>query len=249
MTVLLFSDECPWTYDTPNLWSSLCDGVYKICQLGHRQSPVAIDSKKLRIAPATFQPLSIAFGQLHHTHVAFYDGIIHLTGGATRHTLRGGPLSEDYVLRQFHFHTPGEHSLDSLVSALEVHFVHFSPDNSSIAVLSVRFRERNNGHNADWLDKILNIRTIKRIMEGNDTTSPAASNLSPSGGIDADGTRVLLLAARANGTVLYAGDGIADEIPVIDIMSMLPVKHSYMSAAICSLQLVNLSDPFVLPTS
>jgi carbonic anhydrase len=184
----IISEECPWTYDTPNQWSSLCNGVYKICELGHRQSPVAIDSKKLKPAPATFKSLTISYGQIHHTHVEFYDGIIHLLEAGARHTIKGGPLEEEYVLRQFHFHTPGEHSLDSLVSALEVHFVHFSPDNTSIAVLSVRFRERNNGHNAAWLDQVLNVRAIKRIMEGIDTTSPAAAGLAPSGGVDSDGS-------------------------------------------------------------
>lgn len=187
-----FSEECPWSYDTPNQWSTLCEGVYKICELGHRQSPVAIDSKKIKPAPANFKPLSINYGQIHHTHVKFYDGIIHLTEASSRHTITGGPLAEEYVLRQFHFHTPGEHSLDSLVSALEVHFVHFSPDNSSIAVLSVRFRERNNGRNAAWLEQVLNVRTIRRIMEGIDTTSPAAMGYaSPSNGVDSDGSSIL----------------------------------------------------------
>ena len=41
-----------------------------------------------------------------------------------------------YMLNQFHFHTPSEHTLDGSNLPMEMHFVHLSND-SSLAVMAV----------------------------------------------------------------------------------------------------------------
>ena len=45
-----------------------------------------------------------------------------------------------YQLKQFHFHTPGEHTIDGKSFPMEVHFVHQSADNK-FAVVAVLFAE------------------------------------------------------------------------------------------------------------
>lgn len=45
-----------------------------------------------------------------------------------------------FSLKQFHFHTPSEHTIDGEHLPLEMHFVHQS-DDESLAVLSVMFKE------------------------------------------------------------------------------------------------------------
>ena len=55
--------------------------------------------------------------------------------GSTLTTSRG-----TYHLKQFHFHTPSEHTFDGRHSPMEVHFVHQSSD-GNLAVVGVLFAE------------------------------------------------------------------------------------------------------------
>ncbi len=45
-----------------------------------------------------------------------------------------------YSLKQFHFHTPSEHTIDGIHMPMEMHMVHQS-DDESLAVISVLFKE------------------------------------------------------------------------------------------------------------
>ena len=60
---------------------------------------------------------------------------VDITGGGSL-TLDG----KNYVLKQFHFHHPSEHTIDGKQFPLEVHFVHASSD-GDLAVVGVLFRE------------------------------------------------------------------------------------------------------------
>jgi carbonic anhydrase len=55
----------------------------------------------------------------------------------------GSTLTKDkdtYVLKQFHFHTPSEHTVDGTHLPLEIHFVHQSAE-GKLAVVGVMVRE------------------------------------------------------------------------------------------------------------
>jgi carbonic anhydrase len=127
-----------WSYTGntgPAYWHTL-DGAYRIAAEGQAQSPVNIDTSSLASSPGPGKPV------FHYTKTAYElennGHTIELIpeNGNNRITLDDTP----YVLQQFHFHSPGEHSIDGKKFDLEVHFVHKDGE-GNVAVAGVLFNE------------------------------------------------------------------------------------------------------------
>jgi len=132
-----------WGYeggDGPAAWASLSP-VYDLCGSGKGQSPIALtSSSKGGDAKWTFNYGSTLFRMAHHEHV---DALVD-----NGHTIQvsveeGSTLALNgrvYTLKQFHFHTPSEHTLDGKNLPMEMHLVH-QDSAGGFAVVSILFEE------------------------------------------------------------------------------------------------------------
>lgn len=132
-----------WTYsgeDGPESWARLSP-AYALCGSGKSQSPVALTSGSA--TKGTSVSLNYGTTKLtvaHHEHV---DDII--DNGHTIQVIvrEGSTLTFDgksYALKQFHVHTPSEHTLDGKSLPMEVHFVH-QDSAGNLAVVGVLVTE------------------------------------------------------------------------------------------------------------
>lgn len=119
-----------WSYsgdNGPNSWAALKDD-FATCSSGKQQSPVDIPRH-------TF----VSKGHIEFHYVPEPAKII-LSGHNVQVNLGNGSKIDisghEYVLKQFHFHTPSEHTVNGLMYPLEAHFVH-SDANGKLAVLGV----------------------------------------------------------------------------------------------------------------
>lgn len=115
----------------PAHWGEL-DPKFSICAAGLNQSPIDIAST----IEAELAPLAIAYASA---------GNEILNNGHTVqvNVMPGSTLSVDgkaFELKQFHFHTPSENTIDGKPFALEVHLVHADAE-GHLAVIGVMFEE------------------------------------------------------------------------------------------------------------
>jgi carbonic anhydrase len=146
-----------WSYTEeggPAGWASLTP-VYSSCGNGKIQSPINLIS-------GTSQGTSswlIDYGttKLHIAHNEHVDELIN-----NGHTIQVTPQDGSsityngkvYHLKQFHFHTPSEHTLNGKHAPMEMHFVHQS-DDKNLAVIGVFVREGKDNKTFDQLVKYL----------------------------------------------------------------------------------------------
>lgn len=103
--------------------------------------------------------------------------------------------------------------MDSLVSPLEIHFVHTTNGGTSTAVLAVRFRERNRGEEGEveWLDQIMAVKNLKKQQ------SEWADQ------VDSNSTTTAAPAVKSSAPAFSV-----DDIPTISIKSILPKHFDYL---------------------
>lgn len=135
LTALLITPSAyaiPWSYEgnnSPENWGAL-GTQYQLCKEGAYQSPIDIRGT----IDAKLPPLPLHF-QSHATNI--------INNG---HTLQLNVDDKDnfsldginFTLKQFHFHTPSENTIEGKSFPLEAHFVH-SDENGNLAVLAVMF--------------------------------------------------------------------------------------------------------------
>src|SRR5687768_1180439 len=132
-----------WGYEDqvgPAMWASLSP-VYAACGEGKSQSPIDLVTSAQAGEPnwsVDFKTTSLEIA--HHEHV---DDILD-NGHTIQVTVEeGSTLSlneKTYNLKQFHFHTPSEHTVDGKNLPLEMHMVHQSTD-GSFGVIGLLFEE------------------------------------------------------------------------------------------------------------
>jgi carbonic anhydrase len=132
-----------WGYegeDGPDKWSSLSP-AYNLCSEGKHQSPVNIE--KGTVTAGVNWKLDYKNSSIRIAHNEHMDEIID-NGHTIQITVDEGSTftfeGKSYALKQFHFHTPSEHTLDGKHMPMEMHMVHQSAD-SSLAVVGVLFKE------------------------------------------------------------------------------------------------------------
>ena len=124
-----------WSYEGeggPLHWGGLSTDN-RPCSAGAQQSPIDLAGALSASIPAPAE---------HWTPAS--SAMVVNTG----HTIQidvpaGGSVSlngKDYILRQFHFHHPSEHTIDGKQFPLEAHFLHAASD-GDLAVISVLFLE------------------------------------------------------------------------------------------------------------
>lgn len=127
-----------WSYEEeigPEHWGEL-DSSYSACVNGNEQSPINIESSKVKTSEKmeniVIQYKPTAFSLAH-----------------TGHTVQANPASlsnsivvddNEYILAQFHFHTPSEHQINSQYLDMELHLVH-QDANGKLAVLGLMIQE------------------------------------------------------------------------------------------------------------
>ncbi len=124
----------------PGTWSTLSP-VYALCGEGKGQSPVNLVKADVKgNANWEFNYKTTSLRIAHNEHM---DDIID-NGHTIQVTVDEGSTftfgDKAYNLKQFHFHTPSEHTVDRKHMPMEVHLVHQS-DDGSLAVVSVLFQE------------------------------------------------------------------------------------------------------------
>jgi len=134
-----------WEYSGENgseNWAKLSP-VYAICGEGKAQSPINIIKTNEREGMSwKLDYKSTSFKIAHNENV---DDIID-NGHTIQITVDSGSTftfgDKLYNLKQFHFHTPSEHTFDGERMPMEMHFVHQASD-GSLAVVGVLFKEGN----------------------------------------------------------------------------------------------------------
>lgn len=131
-----------WDYEAngPAKWAGL-NKDWAICGEGKSQSPIDIVAGEVSTLPklaGKYEPAELRV--IHNEHKS--DGInnghtiqINYSNGDT-FTVDG----TEYELKQFHFHSPSEHTVGGKHSPMEMHFVHQSAD-KKLAVVGVFIEE------------------------------------------------------------------------------------------------------------
>jgi carbonic anhydrase len=128
-------DEPPhWTYEGeegPEHWGELSPD-YAACSVGEAQSPINIaDPVEASLVNISFEYHESALNIFNngHTIQVNYDEGSSIT------------YNEDtYLLKQFHFHHPSEHSINGVPADMEIHFVH-ADATGNLAVVGVMLVE------------------------------------------------------------------------------------------------------------
>ena len=131
-----------WTYDSPSSWDM------GTCQ-GKSQSPINIEHEKavcIRDGESVAVPYRINFAYIKQANLSVYnDGNFIQVHGDLGYVTLGSCNPCDgqrYNLKQFHFHTPGEHTFDGKAYPLELQLVHQkqgSTGNKDLLIVSVPF--------------------------------------------------------------------------------------------------------------
>jgi carbonic anhydrase len=116
----IFADtiQPDWGYSgaaNPNAWGKLIP-EFNTCAVGMEQSPIDLkDAVTGSSAPIGFNYKSSPLIVVNNGHTIRID---YAPGSSI--SIDG----EQYALLQFHFHTPSEHQIDGIATAMELHLVH-----------------------------------------------------------------------------------------------------------------------------
>jgi carbonic anhydrase len=140
-TAIVASEDAPhWEYEGehgPSHWAELSDD-FSICGIGKNQSPIDL------VADLSAELPRLEF-QYNHPGTLLEVN----TGHAIQENVKPGNyisvLHHSFELKQFHFHSPSEHTVNGEYFPMEVHFVH-QDDKGNYLVVGVMFEEGE--HNA-----------------------------------------------------------------------------------------------------
>lgn len=134
-----------WSYDGedgPTKWSTLSP-AYALCGNGMGQSPINIvkSASKAGISwKMDYKTTSLKIAHNEHMEDIIDNG--HTIQVTVDEGSRFSFGDVTYSLKQFHYHTPSEHTIDGEHSPMEMHMVHQSED-GRLAVVGVMFKEGN----------------------------------------------------------------------------------------------------------
>ncbi|MDJ0600730.1 MAG: carbonic anhydrase family protein [Crocosphaera sp.] len=137
MSVVLGADNIThsWGYEgenAPSRWGEL-KAEYETCSIGLFQSPIHLTAstsiREHRKIEPHYQVTSLVINNNGHTiQIDYQPGSYAIIDG------------QQYELKQFHFHTPSEHTLNGEKSKMELHLVHQNRK-GNIAVIAVFIEE------------------------------------------------------------------------------------------------------------
>ncbi len=123
-----------WSYhgeNGPEHWGDLKPG-YIMCKIGKNQSPVDIKrvvEAELKELEIHYKPGAYAVKNLDKTVKVFYESGSYVVIDGIK-----------FELKQFHFHSPSEHTINGKHYPFEVHLVHADED-GNLAVIGILFKE------------------------------------------------------------------------------------------------------------
>ena len=136
------ADEAEWGYtgdEGPEHWSEM-SSEFALCAEGTAQSPIDISDA------AEVDLVAIEF------HYGVTGSSIVNNGHTIQSNVDPGSLivynGISYDLLQFHFHSPGEHTIDGEAAAMEGHFVHQDPKSGMLAVVGILLGESDQDNEA-----------------------------------------------------------------------------------------------------
>ncbi|QUW20973.1 carbonic anhydrase family protein [Sporosarcina sp. Marseille-Q4063] len=127
-----------WSYEEeigPEHWGEL-NPSYSACMNGNEQSPINIESSQVKTSE-----------KLENVEIQYEPTDFSITN--TGLTIQANPAipsnsivveGKEYILAQFHFHTPSEHQFNSQHLDMELHLVH-QDTNGELAVLGLMIQE------------------------------------------------------------------------------------------------------------
>jgi len=133
----------------PANWSKLSP-AFSACQAGKNQSPIDISSAQdldLPVLELEYPTAAINFvnnghavqsnfgagntlANDYHEDAPYRAHVNYSEGSSINH------LNSEYSLKQFHFHSPSEHTIDGKHMPVEIHFVH-ADDDGHLAVVAI----------------------------------------------------------------------------------------------------------------
>ena len=130
----------------PATWGTL-DPVYALCGNGMGQSPIDVNSA----AAAGDMTWEFNYGSssLFMSHNEHVEDLLDNGHTIQLSVEEGSTLNlggNTYHLKQFHFHTPSEHTVDGKHMPMEMHMVHAS-DDGKLAVVSILVEEGKTNEN------------------------------------------------------------------------------------------------------
>lgn len=123
--------EIHWSYSGstgPSNWGKLSEN-YSLCSKGKKQSPIDINN-------AIPQSLSSITMNYHPSKFTVINNGHTIQANSNDQKNKLLINRDQYVLQQFHFHTPSEHTFNGQSEALEVHLVHKN-EKGNLTVLAV----------------------------------------------------------------------------------------------------------------
>jgi len=146
-----------WNYseeEGPTHWAELSP-VYALCGSGKSQSPIDLlpdASKGTADWKIEYKMTNLQIGHNENVKELINNGhTIQVTTQEGSSIVYNG---KRYQLKQFHFHTPSEHSFNGKHAPMEIHLVHQS-DDDSLAVIAVLVNEGKHNNNFDEIIKYL----------------------------------------------------------------------------------------------
>ena len=146
-----------WSYSEeggPAGWGQLSP-VYALCGTGKSQSPINLmagPGKGASQWKVEYKTTSLRIAHNEHMEELINNGhTIQVTPEEGSAITYNGKV---YGLKQFHFHTPSEHTVNGKHSPMEIHLVHQAED-KSLAVIGVLVQEGMHNKNFDQLIKYL----------------------------------------------------------------------------------------------
>jgi carbonic anhydrase len=125
-----------WSYEGeegPEHWGEI-SADYHMCRDGRNQSPIDLEGNISADLPElVFDYVSPPNRETNNGHTIQLD----ITPGSF---LRIPSRDRSFELKQFHFHSPSEHTVNGQSYAMELHFVHVD-ENGALAVVGVMFKE------------------------------------------------------------------------------------------------------------
>lgn len=153
--VAISSDQTPpWDYDGaegPENWGDLA-AEFDMCRRGKSQSPIDLDADfDAELPTLVFDYGNPGIRKEVNTGHAIQENVspgnyVSLKGEERR-----------YELKQFHFHSPSEHTVNGKSYPMEVHFVHQNAD-GELMVLGLMFRE---GARNERMDQLPSFRAVR----------------------------------------------------------------------------------------
>ena len=113
------TDKPHWDYKNTN-WASL-DPSFKTCGTGKSQSPIDINPNNLLPGPGFAFNYAPSTGRVLNNGHSIQVDLGKSAKGSLNQVLVNGKA---YDLKQFHFHTPSEHTINGRRAPMEAHLVH-----------------------------------------------------------------------------------------------------------------------------